>query len=330
MHADLPEPELATYTSTLQEPTDFDDFWTRTLAEARIHPLGVEWSPAATALTTVDVFDVRFNGAGGQPIAAWLRIPAGARGPLPVVVEYDGYGRGRGTSEQNLLWASAGFAHLEMDTRGQSWSGWRSATADPVGGDAHMPGMLTKGIADPHDYYYRRVFTDAVRAIESLRDLPSVDTDQVFVLGTSQGGGIALAAAALSGLVSGAIIRVPFLCDIPRAIRITDAYPYRELADYLAVYRDREESTLRTLSYFDGVQFARRAAAPAVFSVGLMDQVCPPSTVYAAFNAYAGEKVINKWRYSGHEGGGIDDDLLAISAMRRWRRISRWRKGSGL
>ncbi|MFF1875601.1 acetylxylan esterase, partial [Kitasatospora herbaricolor] len=268
--------------------------------EARTYPLDVRCEPATTALTTVDVFDVRFNGAGGQSVAAWLRIPAGATGPLPVVVEYDGYGRGRGEPEQNLLWASAGFAHLEMDTRGQSWSGWRSVTPDPIGGDSHMPGMLTKGIADPHDYYYRRVFTDAVRALECLRDLPAVDTGRVFVLGTSQGGGIALAATA------------------PRAIKITDTHPYKELTDYLAIYRDREESTLHTLSYFDGVQFARRAKVPALFSVGLVDAVCPPSTVYAAFNAFAGNKDINVWRYNGHEGGGIEDDLRAIAAIREW------------
>jgi cephalosporin-C deacetylase len=68
-------------------------------------------------------------------------LPACADGPLPAIVEFDGYGRGRGEPIENLLWASAGFAHLEMDTRGQSWSGWRSSTPDPHGSEAHGPGL---------------------------------------------------------------------------------------------------------------------------------------------------------------------------------------------
>jgi cephalosporin-C deacetylase len=48
---------------------------------------------------------------------------------------------------------------------------------------------------------------------------------------------------------------------------------------------------------------ARRARAAALFSVGLMDTVCPPSTVYAAYNAYAGPKQIRSYPFNDHEGG---------------------------
>jgi cephalosporin-C deacetylase len=48
---------------------------------------------------------------------------------------------------------------------------------------------------------------------------------------------------------------------------------------------------------------ARRATAPALFSVGLMDPICPPSTVYAAYNAYAGPKEIRVYPFNEHEGG---------------------------
>ncbi len=59
-----------------------------------------------------------------------------------------------------------------------------------------------------------------------------------------------------------------------------------------------------TLAYFDGVNFAARAKAKALFSVALMDEVCPPSTVFAAYNNYAGSKQIRVWPYNHHEGGG--------------------------
>lgn len=62
----------------------------------------------------------------GQPIKGWLVRPRGAEGRLPAVVSYVGYGGGRGRPHDHLLWASAGYAHLVMDTRGQG-AGWSRA-----------------------------------------------------------------------------------------------------------------------------------------------------------------------------------------------------------
>lgn len=316
MLVDLPLDRLRTHHSTLTEPDDFDEFWRSTLAEARAFPLIRSVRPVDTGLTTLDVFDVRFGGYAGEEVAAWLRVPRGATGPLPAVVQFHGYGRGRGDAVENLLWASAGFAHFELDTRGQGWSGSRGATDDTGLGESHMPGFLTRGIRDPKTYYYRRVFTDAVRAVDAARALPQIDAERVAVHGISQGGGIALATAGLVPGLRHVVARVPFLCDIARAATITDALPYREVADYLAHYRDRETEVLTTLSYFDAVNFVRRADAPASFTVALMDAVCPPSTVFGAYNAYAGPKDIRVWNYNGHEGGGVDDDVLALEALR--------------
>ena len=100
---------------------------------------------------------------------------------------------------------------------------------------------------------------------------------------------------------------VPFLCDFPRAITVTDSEPYKEISNYLSVHRGAEATVLDTLRYFDGVNFARRATAPAHFTTALMDDVCPPSTVVAAYNEYAGAKAIKIWTHNGHEGGGSDD-----------------------
>ncbi|KPC72196.1 acetyl xylan esterase, partial [Thermoactinomyces vulgaris] len=65
------------------------------------------------------------------------------------------------------------------------------------------------------------------------------------------------------------------------------------------------ERAFATLDYFDGVNFAARGTAPALYSVALMDDVCPPSTVFAAYNRWQGEKQITVWPWNGHEGGGI-------------------------
>ncbi|GMA86987.1 hypothetical protein GCM10025868_22370 [Angustibacter aerolatus] len=73
---------------------------------------------------------------------------------------------------------------------------------------------------------------------------------------------------------------------------------------------------LRTLSYVDGVVLGARATAPALLTVGLMDQTVPPSTVYAAHQAYGGPKRLQVWPYNAHEGGGPDDDALALDFVR--------------
>ena len=72
------------------------------------------------------------------------------------------------------------------------------------------------------------------------------------------------------------------MIDFARAVAITDNRPYREIAEYLAGWRDHTEAAFRTLSYVDGVNLAKRAVAPALFSVALMDLTCPPSTVLGA------------------------------------------------
>jgi cephalosporin-C deacetylase len=40
-----------------------------------------------------------------------------------------------------------------------------------------------------------------------------------------------------------------------------------------------------------------------LFSVALQDDVCPPSTVYAAYNAYGGPRQIIEYPFNDHEGG---------------------------
>ena len=236
---------------------------------------------------------------------------------LSGIVQFHGYGSGRGHALDDLLWASAGYAHLLMDTRGQGGGFAGGDTGDPVGGDGPTrPGFLTRGLESPETYYYRRVFVDAVRAVQVLRGHAAVDASRVAVVGASQGGGIALAVAGLiPDDVAALHAQSPFLCDIRRATRITDADPYHELSAYLATHRRSVESAFTTLGYFDGLGFAARATAPAWFSAGLMDGVCPPSTAFGAYHAYAGAKHIDLWSYNGHDAGGPEDQAAVLSAF---------------
>jgi cephalosporin-C deacetylase len=301
---DLSLAELRNYRSAATRPADFDAFWTQTLTEARALPLSAQFVPFDAGLKLVEVFDVTFAGFGGHPIKGWFILPRARSAALPCVVKYIGYGGGRGFPHEHLLWPNAGYAVFVMDTRGQGSAWSKGDTPDPVGSDPAHPGYMTRGILNRDSYYYRRVFTDAVRAIETARSNAAIDPARIAVTGGSQGGGIALAAAGLDRTVSAVMPDVPFLCDFPRAVTITPRDPFPEISRFLAVHRDKVGQVLETLRYFDGVAFAERSPAKALFSVGLMDTICPPSTVFAAFNGFAGsDKQIREYAYNDHEGG---------------------------
>lgn len=301
---DLSEPDLAVYRPEVDEPADFDDFWRETLASARSADAAVRRTPVDSGLVLVDVEDVAFAGFAGDPVRAWLVIPRGAHRPLPAVVEFVGYGRGRGLPFERLHWPAAGFAQLIVDTRGQgaTW-GTGGSTPDPHGAGPAASGFLTRGIEDPATHYYRRVFTDAARAVDAVRTMPEIDPGRVAVTGNSQGAAIAIAAAGLSEGLLAALPTAPILSHLRRTVGLTDADPHAEIARYLSVHRGAEDQVFRTLSYLDGVNFARRADAPALFGAGLMDTVAPPSGVYAAANHWHGGAEVVAYPWNGHEGG---------------------------
>lgn len=310
-HTDLSLDELRSYAPPVAEPADFDAFWERTLAEARAVGGDAEVGEPERLLPHIEVRDVTFPGFGGQPVKAWYARPAGMDDALPCVVQIAGYGGGRGLAIEHTLWAAAGYAHLFIDTRGQG-SNWGNGgdTADAVGAGPATPGYMTRGILDPEQYYYRRVFTDAVRAVDAARSLDGVDADRTVFAGTSQGGGVALAVAGLVPGLAAVLTDVPFLCHFRRAVSMVDTLPYSEISHYLSVHRDVDEQVFATLSYFDGVNHAKRATAPALWSVALMDQICPPSTVFAAYNRYgeragAAQKDIAVYAFNDHEGGDM-------------------------
>ncbi|MEI5585491.1 acetylxylan esterase, partial [Agromyces sp. CCNWLW208] len=315
---DLPVDELRAYRPEVAEPADFDAFWAETLAASRAVAEAPRLTRVDSPLAVVDVYDVEFSGYAGDPVKGWFTVPAGADGPLPAIVEYNGYGGGRGLPHERLAWAASGYAHFFMDTRGQG-SAWGTGggTPDPHGTGPSHPGFMTRGIHDPAEYYYRRVFADAVLAVDAVRSLDAVDASRVAVAGASQGGGIALAAAGLVDGLVGAMPDVPFLCHFERAVGLTDKDPYDEIVRFLSVHRDAAPTVFRTLAYFDGIHFARRATAPALVSVALMDTICPPSTVYAAANHHAVGAEVVEYAFNDHEGGqGV-----------HWQRQAEWLAG---
>lgn len=315
---DIPLAALHEYRPQVEAPADFDTFWADTLAEARQHPMTVQLDRVASPLALVTVDDVTFPGFGGEPVRAWLIRPAGVDERLPVIVEFNGYGGGRGLPHERLAWPTAGYAYMFVDTRGQG-SGWGSGgdTPDPHGSGPAGSGFMTRGILDPEQYYYRRLITDCVRAVDAVRTLDGIDPDQVVVTGGSQGGGLTIAVAGLVDGLAAAMPDVPFLCHIPRGVEVADTDPYAEIVRYLSVHREHVEQVFATLAYVDGLHHASRAGAPSLFSVALQDPTCPPSTVFATHHAWGGPSDLVIYPYNQHEGGGAY----------QWQRQAAWLAG---
>lgn len=303
-----------TLEETKVKPTaakDFDEFWSVTLNQYLTQSPEYTLSPAPTPLTLVSVQDITVLGYNRDEIKGWYIEPANRKESTPCIILYDGYGGGRGLPHEWLFWVNVGYRVLVMDTRGQGGGFRLSDTPDGAyPRDPQSPGFMTSGILDRDNYYYRRVYVDAVAFVEVAKVLSGVDPDRIIVAGGSQGGGIALAAASLASGIFAALPDVPFLCHFKRATEMVDTYPYHEITSYCRIHRDKVEQVFHTLSYFDNLNLVRKAKCPALFSIGMHDPVCPPDTIFAVRNNYAGTVTTSIYEYNTHEGGSVAHQLI--------------------
>ncbi len=294
---DMPLEQMREYRTQTAEPEGLDGWWARRLELARAQAQPAKFTPhEPDVYRPLKVYDVEFSGAGGDTVRAWYIKPEGDASK--VVVKFIGYGGGRGAPTEHLLLPALGYAVLVMDSRGQGGRWTFGATGDGAAGPENSL-VMSRGITTPEDYYYTRVFTDAALAVDVALELSG--GAPVAVRGASQGGGLALAAAALHrGNVAVCHADMPFLCDIQRAITLAPHAPYAEIPEFLAENVALIDSALTTLRYVDCALLARRITARCLLCVGLMDDICPPSTVFAAYNEITGDKDIAVYPYSGH------------------------------
>ncbi len=289
--------ELERYAPAAWVPADLGEYWSRTLRSALDQPLEVEERPYPLALSGVECRSLTFAGYEGGRIAARELRPAGP-GPYPGVVVFHGYSGSSPSPLELYPLAAQGVAVLAMDCRGQNGE----SGDDLARGSGHLAGWMTQGIRDPERYYYRHVYSDAVRAVEVLAARPGVDPARLAVTGVSQGGGLSLAVAALSGRICFAWADIPFLCDIRRGVEIAQDGPYLEIAEFLRRWPRLEPQVWRTLGYVDVLGLADRITCPVVVTVALWDDICPPSTVFGAFRRISSEeKELRRLPYHGHD-----------------------------
>ncbi len=313
MLVDMPLDELRTYSGTNPCPPDFDEYWSRGLADLDATPPGITIEPAGFSAPHAECFSLFFTGVGGARVHAKLVKPREAKKPGPAVVHFHGYTGSSGDWAGYLGWAGAGFVSAALDCRGQ---GGASEDRGGVRGNTHH-GHIIRGLDDHEDrLLFRQIFLDAVRLARIVMDLDEVDPDRVGATGASQGGGLTLACASLEPRIRRAASIYPFLSDYRRVWEMDLAKgAYQELQDYFRRYdptHERRDTAFARLGYIDVHNLSSRIRANTLMLTGLMDQVCPPSTQFAAYNAITSPKGMVLYPDFGHENlPGAGDRVFA-------------------
>ncbi|MBX6773570.1 MAG: acetylxylan esterase [Chloroflexi bacterium] len=309
---DLPYEQLLTYTGRNPRPADFDAYWDRALAEMRAVDPQLELVPSSFQVPGFQCFDMYFTGVRGARIHAKYVRPERAQTPHPAVIMFHGYSMDAGDWLDKLAYAALGFSVVAMDCRGQ---GGLSEDKGGVKGNT-LHGHIIRGLDDhPDNLLFRHIFLDAAQLAGIVMHLPEVDPDRVGVTGWSQGGGLTLACAALEPRIRRAAPVYPFLCDYRRVWEMDLARnAYEELRQYFRHHdpqHEREEEVFYRLGYIDVQHLAPRIQAEVMMGVGLMDEVCPPSTQFAAFNKIQAPKRLEVFPDFAHENlPGLHDKII--------------------
>ena len=299
---DMPLHELKQYQGRNPRPGDIDAFWDASVAEMEALGSACELVKASFQVPNVTCYDLYFTGVEGARIHAKLCVPKADK-PLPAVISFHGYTGRSPDFSWMLSWAAAGFVIAAMDCRGQ---GGESEDVGGVKGNTYC-GHFIRGLAegDPKKLLFRHIFLDTAQLARIVMALPEVDAARVGAFGGSQGGALTLACAALTPQLNRIAPTHPFLCDYQRVWEMDLAKDaYQELKDYFRHYdpcHEREAELFTLLGYIDNQHLAHRIRAKTLWFTGLMDNICPPSSQFAAYNKLTCEKDVVIYPDFGHE-----------------------------
>lgn len=270
-----------------REPADFIDFWNRNIEDMRTVPLSYTKEKAEEYCTDkIDCYllKIRLN-KQNQSVYAYLFYPKNAqKGSCPVVLCPPG--AGIKTIKEPLrhkYYAENGFIRMEMEIHGLD-PRLPKETFDDItkAFNGRENGYLYNGLQDPDRYYMKRVYLSLIRCLDLLTALPEWDGRNLIVQGGSQGGALAIVAAGLDRRVTQCIVNHPALSDMAAySAGRTGGYPHFNKVD--GMFTDRN---MRTMAYYDVVNFARHVTADVYMTWGYNDNTCPPTTSYAVWNTF--------------------------------------------
>lgn len=266
-------------------PDDFDEFWARAIDEDRKFPLkySVEEAPRYTT-ERMTCSLVKLDLPGGHAMYGYLFIPKG-EGTFPAV--FCPPGAGVKTIKEPLLhryYGEGGMIRAEVEIHGahpelseEEFAELRNEFGD----------YLSQGLESPDDYYMKRVYLGCRRWLDLLTSLPEWDGRNLFTQGGSQGGALAITTAALDPRVTACCANHPALSDMTGYLGDkAGGYPHH-------FRKNPSEATpeaIRTLEYYDVVNFASRLRCPTRMTWGFNDNTCPPTTSYEVWNVITAPK----------------------------------------
>ncbi len=287
---------LAKLKVPLTAAPDFNDFWRKHCQKVNRHQLNAQSAAIPYPLENIEIRDTTFAGLDGTIVKAWIILPPAARdGKVPAMVWYHGGGGSRFRPYEHLRWVAAGFAVVAMDFRQQGGETGSATSLTRCGAQS----FIVMNIETRDSYFLYHAWTDALLCLRLAMSTPEIDARRVAVGGSSQGGGTALAIAALDHRVAACVADVPSYCWWDKRI-VTQTASGGELAAYLRRYPHKLEQVYRTMSYFDVMNFTGRIRCPVMVSCGLNDEAVPPECIFAAYNRITAEKSMNIYPFGRH------------------------------
>ena len=285
---DMPIEELREYNGVNPRPADHDEYWEKAIADMKAVEPQVTFEEASFKSSIVDCYDMYFTGVGGARIHAKHVRPKHITGKIPAVLMFHGYSGCCGDWYDKIGYAASGAAVFAMDVRGQ---GGKSEDVGGVCGNT-LHGHVIRGLSekDPHKMLYRDIFLDTAELAGIVMDMDFIDETKVYAMGGSQGGALTLACASLEPRIAKAAPAEPFLCDFKRVWDMdldVDVDVYGQLRDYFRMFdprHEREEDIFTKLGYIDIQYLVPRIKGEVLMLTGLLDDICPPSTQFAAYN----------------------------------------------
>lgn len=276
-----------------KDAKDFDQFWKQSLDEARRTPLQPTRRLLPERCTEdVNVWEVSFqNEQPGSRIYAVLCVPV-KPGRYPALLRVPGAGV---RPYQGDVWtASQGCVTLEMGIHGIPVTMSQNVYDDLLHGA--LNNYWNANLDDPAMNYYHRVVIGAVRCVDYIASLPEWNGRDLGVTGSSQGGFLSLAVAALDPRVSCIGVVHDALCDHEAELKgVAGGWPH-----YFYQVKNVDEKRIAGARYYDGVNFARRVKCPGWYSFGYNDEVVPPTSSYGTYNVVTAPKTLSVYQQTGH------------------------------
>lgn len=267
-----------------QLPSDFNEFWNKTKAEAAQFPLTYTKEYVKKYSTDkMDCYLIRLQlNKQNQCIYGYLFYPK-AEGKYPVVLCPPGAGiKTIKGPMRHKYYAEEGCIRFEIEIHGLN----PELDEDTFGEisrafSSRENGYLVNGLDSRENYYMKRVYLACVRSIDLLTSLPEWDGKNVIVQGGSQGGALALITAGLDKRVTACVANHPALSDMA-------GYKAGRAGGYPHLFKNTVDmdtpANMKTLAYYDVVNFAKQITVPVYMTWGFNDNTCPPTTSYIVYN----------------------------------------------